>query len=93
MPDDDAAAANPHVSVPIATGIGVARNAIIARAALCLVAVGGSYGTLSEVAFGLQFGRPVIGLCGAPEVVGVHAVADVYAALAAVARTVLALPL
>jgi uncharacterized protein (TIGR00725 family) len=93
LPDEDAAAANPHVSVPIATGIGVARNAIIARAALCLVAVGGGYGTLSEVAFALQFGKPVIGLCGAPEVPGVHRAADVGVALGAVARAVLALPL
>jgi uncharacterized protein (TIGR00725 family) len=71
LPDDDWRVANPHVRVPIATGIGVARNAVIARAALALVAIGGGTGTLSEVAFGLQFGRPVFGLDGAPKVEGV----------------------
>lgn len=71
LPDDDWRTANPHVRVPIATGIGVARNAVIARAALALVAIGGGMGTLSEIAFGLQFGRPVFGLEGAPKVEGV----------------------
>src|SRR4029077_12583850 len=60
-PDTDAAHANPFVSVALATGIGEARNALIARASLCLVAIGDSYGTLSEVALGLQFDKPVIG--------------------------------
>lgn len=71
LPDDDWQRANRHVGVPIATGIGVARNAVIARAALALVAVGGGVGTLSEIAFGLQFGRPVFGLEDAPAVDGV----------------------
>ena len=92
LPDDEWAAANPHVGVPIATGIGVARNAIIARAALALIAVGGGYGTLSEIAFGLQFGRPVLALAGAPPVAGVRSMASPEAALDAVCRIVLALP-
>ena len=71
LPDGDWSAANPYVTVPIATGIGIARNAIIARASCCLVAIGGGYGTLSEMAFGLQFERPVFGLQGAPTVQGV----------------------
>ena len=54
LPNGDWRTANPWVTIPIATGIGVARNAVIARAALALVAVGGGYGTLSEIAFGLQ---------------------------------------
>jgi uncharacterized protein (TIGR00725 family) len=91
LPDDSWEAANPHVTVPIATGLGVARNAVIARASLCLVAVGGGYGTLAEVAFGLQFGRPVFGLDGAPEVAGVVALGSVDDACRAVARVALGL--
>jgi hypothetical protein len=62
LPDATWKAANPCVTIPIATGLGVARNAIIAQAFFCLVAIDGGYGTLSEIAFGLQFGRPVFAL-------------------------------
>jgi hypothetical protein len=91
LPDTEPGAANPHVRVAIATGIGEARNALIARASLCLVAIGDSYGTLSEVALGRQFGKVVIGLAGAPRVDGVVHVDDVDAALEAVARAALRL--
>lgn len=91
LPDDHWSVANPYVSVPIASGIGVARNAIIARASLCLVAVGGGYGTTSEAAFALQFGRPVFALAGAPDLNGVQRLKDSKAAAEAVARVVLAL--
>jgi uncharacterized protein (TIGR00725 family) len=76
LPDAEWDAANAYVSIPIATGIGVARNAIIARACWALVAVGGGYGTISEAAFGLQFGRPVFGLAGAPRIPGVVQLED-----------------
>ena len=69
----------------LATGIGEARNALIARASFCLVAIGDSYGTLSEVAFGRQFGKLVVGLEGAAAVDGVVQVDGVAAALDAVA--------
>lgn len=72
LPETDAREANPYVTVPLATGIGEARNALVARASFCLVVIGNSYGTLSEVALGLQFGRTVIGLAGAAEVEGVR---------------------
>ncbi|MGO4287098.1 TIGR00725 family protein [Bosea sp. TAB14] len=91
LPDDEPAAANPYVTVPLATGIGVARNALIARAAFCLVAIGGGYGTLSEIAFALQFKRPVFLLDGAPAVEGAVRCADAEEALAQVARVFLAL--
>lgn len=91
LPDDEPEAANPYVTVPLATGIGVARNALIARAACCLVAIGGGYGTLSEIAFALQFKRPVFLLEGAPSVDGAQACTDADAALDAVARVILAL--
>jgi uncharacterized protein (TIGR00725 family) len=91
LPEADAHASNPHLSIVLPTGLGEARNAIIARASFCLVAIGDSYGTLSEVALGLQFGKSVFGLAGAPEVRGVRSCADPEAALDAVARSVLAL--
>lgn len=91
LPDDEPEAANAYVTVPLATGIGVARNALIARAACCLVAIGGGYGTLSEIAFALQFKRPVFLLDGAPSVEGALACVDAEAALDAVARVILAL--
>ncbi len=91
LPGADAATANSYVTVPLATGIGEARNALIARAAFCLVAIGDNYGTLSEVALGLQFGRRVIGLAGAAQIAGVRHVATAEAAIDSVARLVLAL--
>ncbi len=54
--------ANPYVGIPIVTGMGDARNVIIARSAQAVIAIGGSYGTLSEIAYSLGFGTPVVGL-------------------------------
>ena len=62
LPGYSAADANPHVDVPIVTGLGEARNVIIVRTAAAVIAVGGEFGTLSEIAFALKLGRPVIGL-------------------------------
>lgn len=90
LPDTDPAPANPYATVVLASGLGEARNAIIARAALCLVAVGDNFGTLSEVALGRQFGKLVIGLEGAAHVDGVVQVASADAALEQVARCALA---
>lgn len=64
-----------------ASGIGPARNAIIARACVALIAVGGGVGTLSEMALGLQFGRLVMAMAGAPAVEGVAEVAGVDEAI------------
>jgi uncharacterized protein (TIGR00725 family) len=86
LPDDEPSLANPYVSVVIATGIGEARNVLIARSALCLVAIGNSFGTLSEVALGRQFGKLVIGLEGAPLVEGVQHAACVVDAVRLVAE-------
>ena len=62
LPGLDRAEANRYVSVAIATGLGELRNGLIVRAADVLIAVGGAYGTLSEVALALKTGVPVIGL-------------------------------
>jgi len=91
LPETDPAHANPFVSIALATGIGEARNALIARASLCLVVVGDSFGTLSEVALGRHFGKRVFGLEGAAQVDGVEHVDDPSEAVARVAATALAL--
>lgn len=57
LPKDHKGKANAFVDVPIATG-----NVIIARAADAVIAIGGEYGTLSEIAFALQMGKPVVGI-------------------------------
>ncbi len=54
--------ANQWVDIPIATGMGYARNVIIVRTAAAIIAINGEYGTLSEIAHGLGFHAPVIGL-------------------------------
>ena len=62
LPGDDPGAANAYVDIPIATGMGIGRNIIIIRSADVVLAIDGSYGTLSEIAYALQLGKPVIGL-------------------------------
>lgn len=62
LPGKTAREANPYVDIPIVTGLGEARNSIVVRTARAVIAVGGEYGTLSEIAFALKFGIPVIGL-------------------------------
>ena len=62
LPGDSRQLANPYVQIPIVTGIGYARNIIVVKSAQAVIAVGGSYGTLSEVSHALQSGIPVIGL-------------------------------
>jgi uncharacterized protein (TIGR00725 family) len=85
LPGLDRSAANPHVSVAIATGLGEARNALVVRAADGLIAIGGAYGTLSEIALALKAGKRVIGI-GTWDIEGVEladgAEAAVEAALA-----------
>ena len=62
LPDSDKAQMNPYVTIPIVTGIGRARNLIIALTADAVIAVDGGYGTLTEIGFALQHGKPVAGL-------------------------------
>ena len=62
LPGEDPAAANEWVSTPIATGLGNARNVLVALNGAGVVAVDGAAGTLSEIGHALEFGRPVAGL-------------------------------
>ena len=54
--------ANAWVDIAIPTGLGEARNVLVVASASAVVAVGGEYGTLSEIAFALRAGKPVVGL-------------------------------
>jgi uncharacterized protein (TIGR00725 family) len=62
LPGTDRSEANPYLDIPIVTGLGEARNAIVVRTADAVIAVSGGYGTLSEIGLALKMGRPVIGL-------------------------------
>ena len=62
LPDDDVNDANEYIDISIATGLGHARNAILARTADGVVAVGGGLGTLSEIALALRSRLPTIGI-------------------------------
>ena len=62
LPGDNSEAANPYVQIPIVTGLGYARNIAVVKSAQAVIAIGGSYGTLSEISHALQSGIPVVGL-------------------------------
>jgi uncharacterized protein (TIGR00725 family) len=62
LPGHDRSAANPHLTLSIPTSMGEMRNALIVRSADALIAVAGEFGTLSEIAFALKIGVPVVGL-------------------------------
>jgi uncharacterized protein (TIGR00725 family) len=91
LPSHDWMSANAHVTVPIASGIGEARNAIIASACFALIAVGGGHGTLSEMALGLKMGRLVIAMGSASRLPEAMACDSIDVAIAAVALRYLGL--
>jgi uncharacterized protein (TIGR00725 family) len=62
LPGTSRAEANPHLTLSIPTGMGEMRNALVVRASDVLIAVAGEFGTLSEIAFALKTGVPVVGL-------------------------------
>ena len=62
IPGEDRKSANPYVQIPIVTDIGYARNVIIVKSAQAVIAVGGGYGTLTEIGYALDGKKPVIGL-------------------------------
>jgi len=84
LPGADPAEANRYVEIPIATGMGQARNVILVQSVDAVVAVGGSHGTLSEIAIAAKIGRPVVGL-HTWEIDGVEPAASPAAAIARIA--------
>lgn len=62
IPSDEKNDANPFVQIPIVTGMGMGRNVMLVKTADVLIAVGGEFGTLSEIAHALNLGKKVIGL-------------------------------
>ena len=64
LPGYDDKAANPWLDHVVCTGLGQARNAVVAATGQALIAVGGGFGTLSEIALGLRLGRPIVLLGG-----------------------------
>ncbi len=62
LPGDEASTANAYVDIPIVTGIGWARNIILVRTAESIIAMDGSYGTLSELAHALQMKKPIVAI-------------------------------
>jgi uncharacterized protein (TIGR00725 family) len=62
LPGQDSSMANPWLDIPVVTGIGEARNVAVVKSAQAVIAIGGSYGTLSEIAYALKSKIPVIGL-------------------------------
>jgi uncharacterized protein (TIGR00725 family) len=62
LPSDEKSDANSYVQIPIVTGMGMGRNVMLVKTADVLIAVGGEFGTLSEIAHALNIGKKVIGL-------------------------------
>ena len=75
VPTQTRGSGNQYLDVEVVTNMGHARNVILAHSADAMIAVAGSYGTLSEIAIGLKLGRPVVGL-GTWDIDGVIAASD-----------------
>ena len=83
LPGSDRSEANPYVQVAVPTGMGEARNALVVRAADGVIAIGGEWGTLSEIALARKGGKPVVSI-GSWDLEGLEAVAGPAEAVAAV---------
>lgn len=88
LPGDDPGQANGHVDVPVATGLGHARNMIVALNGDVVCALPGGGGTLSEIGYARVFGRPVVAVGSWPEFAGIHAVETVEEALEQIAARI-----
>ena len=64
LPGSDRADGNPYLSVALPTGIGELRNGLIVRVCDAVIAIGGSWGTLSEIALAMRTGKPTIVISG-----------------------------
>jgi uncharacterized protein (TIGR00725 family) len=71
LPGSDRAAAHPSLTIALPTGLGELRNALVVRSADAVLAIGGSWGTLSEVALAMRTGVPVVSV-GGWSVTGAH---------------------
>jgi uncharacterized protein (TIGR00725 family) len=76
LPGEERGTANPWADHVVVTGMGHARNLAVAASGEAVIAVGGSYGTIAEMALALRLGRPVVALVGAPEIEGTIAAAS-----------------
>lgn len=72
LPGESRSDASPWADVVVATGIGHARNLAVVASADAVIAVGGSWGTISEIAFAKRLGRRVVIVEGGPDVAGVE---------------------
>lgn len=81
LPGFSRADGNRWVTIPVVTGMDQARNVVLVRSCDAVIAVGGSYGTLSEIALALKAGKRVVGL-GTWEIEGVRVAADAREAVA-----------
>jgi hypothetical protein len=61
LPGNSRKTANPYVQIPIVTDIGYTQNIVVVKSAQAVIAISGSYGTISEISHALQGGIPVIG--------------------------------
>jgi len=75
LPGEEHDAANPWADHVVVTGVGHARNLAVAASGDAVIAVGGEWGTLAEIAFARRLGRPVVALAGAPQVDGIETAA------------------
>jgi hypothetical protein len=85
LPGSTRSEGNPHLTVAIPTGMGEMRNALIVRAADAVIAIGGGPGTLSEIAFAVKTGTPVVGL-GTWDIAGIVTAVDPGEAVARAIR-------
>lgn len=81
LPGERREDANPWADHVVVTGIGQARNLAVAASGDAVIAVGGGWGTLAEMAFARRLGRPVVALAGAPEVEGIETATSVAEAV------------
>ncbi|HEV2769713.1 MAG TPA: TIGR00725 family protein [Solirubrobacteraceae bacterium] len=82
LPGLDRSQANPWATIALPTGLGELRNGLVVRAADAVIAIGGAYGTLSEIALALKAGKPVVGV-GSWAIDGVGSAGDAEEAVAA----------
>lgn len=75
LPGERREEANPWADHVVATGVGHARNLAVAASGDAVIAIGGAWGTLAEIAFARRLGRTVVALAGAPEVDGIEVAA------------------